>query len=235
MIMLKKISVVFVVLLVFIIAASAAFAGNPDGTGDTNAPAPGAAQNNGSPAGPNVVPDGENPGETGTETAPEDQENAADEGETEDPDAAFRSAIQRVLDAGVPVDNGQFIVTITKPENIGEKMSTYGREFEITGITEYTDVEIKVARLNGETGAYEIIELPDGDEVINAGAGAFSKILELEYGENNLLIIAYRFSEKDESRIQYNSISVTALRRTLEQMLIRFRNSLIDFFSGAVR
>ena len=57
------------------------------------------------------------------------------------------------------------------------------KEFEITGITEYTDVEIKVARLNGETGAYEIIELSDGDEVINAGAGAFSKILELEYGE----------------------------------------------------
>ena len=53
-----------------------------------------------------------------------------------------------------------------------------------------------MARLNGETGAYEIIELPDGDEVINAGAGAFSKILELEYGENNLLIIAYRFSER---------------------------------------
>ena len=146
-----------------------------------------------------------------------------------------RIRIREVLDAGVPVDNGQTIVNITVPENIGERMSIYGREFEISGITEYTDVEIIVARLNGETGVYEILELPDGDDVIYAGAGAFSQILELEYGENNLLIISYRSSEKDESMIQYNSISVTALRRTLEQMLIRVRNTLIDLFGGTVK
>jgi hypothetical protein len=235
-VMFKKLGIIFIVLMVFIIAASAASANNTENAGDTGAPVYNNIQKDGdSLAYPVTAQWSADTGEAKREAASPGSETVGEPVAEEDPDAAFWRAIQEVLDAGVPVDNGQSIVNITVPENIGERMSIYGREFEISGITEYTDVEIIVARLNGETGVYEILELPDGDDVIYAGAGAFSQILELEYGENNLLIISYRSSEKDESMIQYNSISVTALRRTLEQMLIRVRNTLIDLFGGTVK
>ncbi|NMA32969.1 MAG: hypothetical protein GX940_00235, partial [Clostridiaceae bacterium] len=132
---------------------------------------------------------------------------------------------------GVPVDNGQFIMTINVPDNIEEQVSIYGTELDFSGETEYTDIEILIARLNSETGMYQIIELPDGDDMIAAGSGVFSKVIELEYGENNLLIISYRSSEKDATRIQYNSISVMALKEEGRQAAVRTDWSIIDFFS----
>ena len=91
--------------------------------------------------------------------------------------------------------------TINVPDNIEEQVSIYGTELDFSGETEYTDIEILIARLNSETGMYQIIELPDGDDMMAAGSGVFSKVIELEYGENNLLIISYRSSEKDATRI----------------------------------
>ena len=191
----------------------------------------------------NTAPESTNPGETKTGTASgetgtaagtTDTEKADDTENAEDksnPETEFRLSIRKVLEAGVPVDNGQFIMTINVPDNIEEQVNIYGKELDFSGETEYTDIEILIARLNSETGMYQIIELPDGDDMIAAGSGVFSKVIELEYGENNLLIIYYRSSEKDATLIQYNSISVMALKEEGRQAAVRNDWSIIDFFS----
>lgn len=242
--MLKKLGFVFIVLMIFIAAMTAVYAGNDDITGEKTVPASNTAQKNSfANTEQNTVPKSTNPGETKTGTASgetgtaagtTDTEKADDTENAEDksnPETEFWLSIRKVLEAGVPVDNGQFIMTINVPDNIEEQVNIYGKELDFSGVTEYTDIEILIARLNSETGMYQIIELPDGDDMIAAGSGVFSKVIELEYGENNLLIISYRSSEKDATRIQYNSISVMALKEEGRQAAVRTDWSIIDFFS----
>ena len=131
----------------------------------------------------------------------------------EDPDAAFRAAIMKVL-KGQACEQRAIIITIKKPENIEGSITTYETTFEISGETEYTDAEMLIAMLNKESGVYELIELPDGDQAIDASSGAMSTELELEPGEYNLPLIAYRTSEKDPELVQYTPISVTVYRDT---------------------
>lgn len=251
--MLKKLGFVFIVLMIFIAAMTAVYAGNDDVAGENSAPATkvspvnstapvsnAAQKNNAATADQNTAPESTDLGETKTGTVSAETGIAdgtanaekADNTENEtDPETEFRLAIRKVLEEGVPVDNGQFIMTINVPDNIEEQVSIYGTELDFSGETEYTDIEILIARLNSETGMYQIIELPDGDDMIAAGSGVFSKVIELEYGENNLLIISYRSSEKDATRIQYNSISVMALKEEGRQAAVRNDWSIIDFFS----
>jgi len=237
--MLKKLSVVFIVLLIIIAAASVAYAGNPEGIGDTgassktsnvsagttvNAPATspsGTAQKDGgSLAGSNTGGKNAGAGEAITAPATAGKETGAAKAggaeKEEDPDAKLWRAIMKVLESGEPVDNGQLIALITSPENIGDEVTIYEDQgLVISGFTEYTDVELLIARLNKETGVYEIIVLPDGDRTIDTSTGAFSTELELGPGKYNLLLIAYRTSEKDPDRVQYTPISVKVLKSYL--------------------
>lgn len=262
--MIKKLGIVFIVLLIFVAAASVAYAGNPEGTGDTGTPArtytnpaPGtsvyppanvpagmpsgsAQKDGGSQAGSYAGAKNDGTGDAvaapvaadGEVVAGADKTGSADR--KEDPDAAFRAAIMKVLKAGKPVNNGQFIITIKKPENIEGSITTYTYEttFEISGETEYTDAEMLIAMLNKESGVYELIELPDGDQAIDASSGAMSTELELEPGEYNLLLIAYRTSEKDPELVQYTPISVTVYRDTWLNRFMRTGKQIIDWVTG---
>jgi len=238
--MLKKLGIVFIVLLIFIAAASTVYAGHdekgnngaplnttvntPSGTSantpagtPANTPSNNSSQKDGgSQTGSNPAAKSTNPGETKTAAETADKGTAGGTEKVtekkEDPEEAFWRAIRKVLKAGKPVDNGQFIVTITSPEKIDGNITTYDKCFDIAGVTEYTDVEILIAMLNNETGEYEIIDLPDGDKAIDASTGAFQTELELDLGECNLMLIAYRTSEKNPDKVQYNSISVTVYR-----------------------
>lgn len=260
--MIKKLGIVFIVLLIFVAAASVAYAGNPEGTGDTGTPArtytnpaPGtsvyppanvpagmlsgsAQKDGGSQAGSYAGAKNDGTGDAvaapvaadGEAVAGADKTGSADR--KEDPDAAFRAAIMKVLKAGKPVNNGQFIITIKKPENIEGSITTYETTFEISGETEYTDAEMLIAMLNKESGVYELIELPDGDQAIDASSGAMSTELELEPGEYNLLLIAYRTSEKDPELVQYTPISVTVYRDTWWNRFRRTGKQIIDWVTG---
>ena len=271
--MLKKLCVVFIVLLIFIAAVSTAYAKPPE-EGDSgasskttvNAPSGTSATSNasavspassivapanipanlssnnstqkdeGSQTGPNASVKNTAAGDTKTAAASAEKETAGgtekDTEQKEDPDAAFWRAIRKVLESGKPVSNGLSVVTIKKPENIDGDVTTYGKTFEISFESEYTDVEILIAMLNSETGVYETIELPDGDRVLNIGSGALSTELELDPGEYDLLLIAYRTSEKDPERVQYTPISVTVFKDSWWGQFKKTGKQIIDWFSG---
>lgn len=270
--MLKKLSVVFIMLLIFIVAVSAAYAKPEEGNTGTsskttvNAPSGTSATSNaaaalpansivapsnipvslpsnnstqkdgGSQTGSNVAFKTTGTGETKTNAASAEKETSGgtekDKEQKEDPDAAFWRAIRKVLEAGKPVSNGQSVVTIKKPENIEGDVTTYGKTFEISFESEYTDVEILIAMLSSESGMYEIIELPDGDRVLNIGSGALSTELELDPGEYDLLLIAYRTSEKDPEHIQYTPIAVTVFKDSWWAQLKKTGKQIIDWFGS---
>jgi len=89
-----------------------------------------------------------------------------------------------------------------------------------------------IAMLSSESGMYEIIELPDGDRVLNIGSGALSTELELDPGEYDLLLIAYRTSEKDPEHIQYTPIAVTVFKDSWWAQLKKTGKQIIDWFGS---
>lgn len=229
--MIKKLGIVFIVLLIFVAAASVAYAGNPEGTGDAVTPSSrtypnvtsGPAVYTGNvPAGASGSTQKDAGSKPATGSAPAGKETGTSQGKAggaatgEDKEAKFWKAVVKVLEAGEPVDTGQFIVTLTSPEDLENELKLYEDDsLTITGFVEYTDTVVLIAMLNKETGAYELIELPDGDEAIDTGSGAFSTEFKFKPGEYNLLLIAYRASEMDPDRVQYTPISCKVLRSYL--------------------
>lgn len=142
-----------------------------------------------------------------------------DDLEVTGPDAEFFAAIKKVLVEGKPSDNKVTVIEIKKPEKYDEKVSIYSRKFDISVKTEFDDVIFSVARLNNETGEYERIEF-DGEKSIKLACGVVSKEVILEYGTNNLLLISYRDSEKDPSKVQYNIIVVEANKETTDDKAV---------------
>jgi len=155
---------------------------------------------------------------------------------TADPQAEIRESIAKTLKSGDVADNGQFIMTVRNPENISEEVNTYSKRVNIAGSTKYSDLIVLIAKLDKETGTYNIIELPDGDESIPVLSDYFSVELDLEYGENNLLLISYRQSETDTSMIQYNVIKINIYKETIPQKIARatkkFGETVLDIFTG---
>lgn len=153
-----------------------------------------------------------------------------------DPQAEIHASIAKTLKSGDVDDNGQFIMTVRNPENIGEEVNTYSRRVNISGSTRYSDLIVKIAKRNKETGEYYIIELPDGDESIPVLSDYFSVELDLEYGENNLLLISYRKSESDPSMVQYNVIKINIYKETIPQKIARatkkIGETVLDLFTG---
>jgi hypothetical protein len=130
------------------------------------------------------------------------------------PDAEFYAAIKKVLEEGKPVNNEVKIVEITKPDKIDDIVSIYKRNFSISVMTKFDDVIYSVAKLNSDSGKYERIEF-DEEKSIKLTSGTDTKEILLEYGITNFLLIAYRDSEKIESKVQYTVIAVKASKETV--------------------
>jgi len=218
--MVKRLIAVFVFIVIIAVPSMTVFAGNTEGTG-VNAPDVGV------------------PGIT---------EAAAGAGEETEADKArkeFDTEYISALKNGKALDNGQFIMTITKPEN--DKDSTYKKSYVISGKSDYDDVIISVARLNKETGEYELIKNTDGESSWGIGSGIFSTEILLVKGVNNLMIISYRKSEMVAGKIQFNCITVELLPESLAEKIVKkttdignsiskgfdaVKQSVVDIFGG---
>jgi len=194
--MLKKLGSILIIAVMLAVFSMTAFAGNTDGSAS---------------AGSSVE------GITGDAAA--DEQNVAAETEEDIARKRFYSEYESVLKNGVALDNGQFIMTITKPEK--DKDSTYKKSYIISGKSEFDDVVISVARLNRKTGEYELIRNTDGDISWGIGSGIFSTEILLVDGVNNLLFISYRKSEMVEGKIQFNSITVELLPESITDKITK--------------
>jgi len=194
--MLKKIGSILITAVILAVSSMTVFAGNTDGSEIVSVPA----------------------GEiTGDPDA--DSQNVVVETEEDLARKRFYSEYDSTLKNGAALDNGQFIMTITKPEN--NKDSTYKKSYIISGKSEFDDVVISAARLNRKTGEYELIRNTDGDSSWGIGSGIFSTEIILIDGVNNLLFISYRKSEMDEGKIQFNSITVELLPESITEKVTR--------------
>ncbi len=194
--MLKKLSAVLIVAVMLAAFSMTVFAGSTDGSGSVGFPAEG------------IVGD-----------SAADMQNVAMETEEDIAIKRFESEYWDTLKKGTALDNGKFIMTITKPEN--DKDSTYKKSYIISGKSEYDDVVISVARLNRETGEYELIHNTDGDSSWGIGSGIFSTEILLVEGVNNLMVVSYRESEMVEGKIQFNSITVELLPESISDKVTR--------------
>lgn len=214
--------IAFLVFIVIITASSmAVFAGNTEGTG---ADASG----------------------TGMSGITADAEaGAGEETESDKARKEFNDKYINALKDGKALDNGQFIMTITKPEN--DKDSTYKKSYVISGKSAYDDVVISVARLNRDTGEYELIKNTDGESSWGIGSGVFSTEILLVKGVNNLMFISYRKSEMVAEKIQFNSVTVELLPESLAEKIVKkatdignninkgfdaVKQSVVDIFGG---
>lgn len=219
--MVKRLIAFLLFIVIMVVSSIAVFAGNTDETG-ANAS--------------DVVMSGT------TESA---EVNAEKETEADKARKEFDSRYISVLKNGEALDNGQFIMTITKPEN--DKDSTYKKSYVISGKSEYDDVVISVARLNRDTGEYELITNTDGERSWGIGSGVFSTEILLVKGVNNLMLISYRKSEMVAEKIQFNSITVELLPESLAEKIVKkttdignsiskgfesVKQSVVDIFGG---
>ncbi len=248
--MFKKLVVIITALIICISSSMVVFAGNTEGSGAAGSPVYNSivksseqkveADNNDS------KDTTENQRETalsstaaeGTEKKAEDAEQKSQDAEkkAEDPDAEVKKVINEALISGDITDNGQFIMNINNPENIDVITNTYSKKLNISGNTEYDDLVVLLARFNRASGIYEIMDLPDGDESIQVLSGYFSIELDLELGENKLLLISYRSTEEAEAMIQYNVITTNFYKETIPQKIVRstieLGEAVLEFFTG---
>lgn len=194
--MLKKLGAILIVAVMLAVFSVTVFAGNTDGSVSDGLPAVGI---------------------TGNTAA--DVQNVVVETEEEIARKRFDSEYWGTLKNGTALDNGKFIMTITKP--VDDKDSTYKKSYIISGKSDYDDVVISVARLNRKTGEYELIRNTDGDSSWGIGSGIFSTEILLIDGVNNLMFVSYRKSEMIEGKIQFNSITVELLPESLSDKVTR--------------
>ncbi len=194
--MIKKLGAVLIAVLILLAFSMTVFAGNTEGSGGVGLSAEGI-----------------------TSAPAPDIQNAAVETEEDIARKHFDSEYWGTLKNGAALDNGKFIMTITKPEN--DKDSTYKRSYILSGKSDYDDVVISIARLNRKTNEYELISNTDGDKSWGIGSGIFSTEILLIDGVNNLMFISYRKSEMVEGKIQFNSITVELLPESLTDKITR--------------
>ena len=130
----------------------------------------------------------------------------------------FEAKIQSILKKGQAMDNGDFIMTITRPEN--DKDSTYYKTYNITGKSDYDDLIVSIFRYDEKTGEYVPMTNTDGESSWEC-LGIFSTDIELEIGANTIMIHAYRKSEMTASRLQVNCFTIERLPEKIAERVVK--------------
>jgi hypothetical protein len=202
--MLKKIIAMTIALVIIASFTMTVFAGYDESSGGASAPTSAAAA---------AARSGSVSKEAASADKGKSKKSTYDDFDMTGPDAEFYESIKKVLEEGKPVNNDLKIVEITKPDKA--EISIYDKKFGISVITEYDDVVFSVAKLNAVTGKYERIAF-DGEKSIKLACGTGSAEVILGYGTNNLLIISYRNSDKQASKVQYNAVVVKVSKETAD-------------------
>lgn len=118
-------------------------------------------------------------------------------------------------------DTRQFLVNITRPEG---NESTFKKSYVVSGNTDLEDVMVELYKLNKSTNYYEPFENTDGFSRWTVGSsGIFMKEVKLDYGANDIMIVAKRGSEK-----QVNTFKVTVLDASLKDKIRNGVNSISE-------
>lgn len=225
--MVKKSSMLLIIFVLAALFSMPVFAGNTEGTGIAGTTGTGSLTGtigNTSNAGTRITSNAGTGLATGAATgAGEGALGKTDEAPVEEDVldeaavklALFNEALAKALKEGQALNTGEVIMTITRPDM--DKYSTYKKTYIISGNSEHKDVVISIARLNRSKKEYEIIANTNGETSWGIGASRiFSKEIDLEAGVNNLMFVSYRKSEMEESKIQYNSVTIS-----LQEELVR--------------
>ena len=185
-------------------------AGTPDGTADAAAGATGDNANAGKKAGSDKDAVSGQAAEQNKAAAEEKKPNLDD-------------IIKELMGKGKAINNDLGIIEITSPEE--DKESTYYEAYVLSGNTEYSDVVVHIARYNEETGGYEWIKNTDGESSWEIGSiRIFTKEITLNKGANEIMIISYRLSQKEEAKadnVQFNCFTVEKLDKSIKDGIIK--------------
>lgn len=243
--MLKKISTIFIVLIIISLSSVSVFAGQTEDAFGSDITAAGSktsvTSNTGNTAsnttsapssttGAATSVTGSTSGNTtagknavsgkGTVTGQTTEQNKA-AAEEKKPD--FESFINAVMKKGNAVNNSLDIITITSPEK--DKESTYEETYILSGNTKHSDVAVTIARYNEETGEYERIKNTDGESSWEIGSiRIFTKEIMLNKGTNKIMIISYRASQKEEAtvdNVQFNCFTIEKLDKSIKDEIIK--------------
>ncbi|MGI6668273.1 MAG: hypothetical protein ACOX4M_02180 [Acetivibrionales bacterium] len=130
----------------------------------------------------------------------------------------FEEKVRSILKNGQAIDNGDFIMTITRPEN--DRDSTYYKTYNITGKSDYNDVVISIFRYDEDTGEYVPMTNTDGESSWDC-LGIFSTDIKLEIGANKIMIHAYRKSEMVASKLQVNCFTIERLPEKIAERVVK--------------
>ena len=154
-------------------------------------------------------------------------------------DDSFQAALDRIVRSKNIEETPQFLVTITRPASNEMVRNTTGRSYIISGITARSDITVVLAIRDEATGNYNYFKNTEGFSSWNIGSiGIFTKEVSLNQGPNNLKIIAYRNSEKENlevgKNVQVNYFTVTVLRETMRERFINTFDKINDMIRGII-
>jgi hypothetical protein len=130
----------------------------------------------------------------------------------------FEDAVRSILKKGQAMDNGDFIMTITRPEN--DRDSTYFKTYNVTGRSDYSDLVVSIFKYDEEVGEYVPMTNTDGESSWDC-LGIFSTDIELAVGANKIMIHAYRKSEMVASKLQVNCFTIERLPVKIAERVVK--------------
>lgn len=230
--MLKKVSAILLVLIIMTVSSVAAFAYPTDDGSSTTQPAINSGfQQNGSYIGEAITSNDDITSEDAvTSESAITTESAITSESAIDAESAittkkqdFEKVFNSVLEDGMAVNNGQFNMTITSPDE--DKNSTYMKSYVLSGNSKYNDVVISIAKYNEDTNKYEPMYNTDGESSWEIGDfRLFSKEIILAKGINKIKIISHRTSQMEEAlleNIQVNCFTIELLNDSIIKKVIR--------------
>lgn len=237
--MLKKISAIFIVLILISLSSVSVFAGQTEDAFGSDITAAGSktsvTSNTGNTASNTTSAPSSTTGAATTVTgstggnttagknAVSGQTTEQNKAAAEEKKPDFESFINAVMKKGNAVNNGLDIITITSPEI--DKESTYEETYILSGNTKHSDVAVTIARYNEETGEYERIKNTDGESSWEIGSiRIFTKEIMLNKGTNKIMIMSCRASQKAEAtmdNVQINCFTIEKLDKSIKDEIIK--------------
>lgn len=212
----KKIFVGTLILIIIVAFSTSVFAGKTGGAGRTGPDSAAGTRDN-------VLPgNASEGGVVGIQKSNASESDVKETTEDEVVDAAlkeFEDAVRSILKNGQAIDNGDFIMTITRPEN--DKDSTYYKTYNVTGINDYNDLVVSIFRYDENINEYVPMTNTDGQSSWDCLPGLFSKDIELEIGANKIMIHAYRKSEMIASGLQVNCFTIERLPEEIAERVVK--------------
>jgi len=218
--MVKKLSSIILIFIILAVSSTAVFAVPPDGGGAAIKPATTGEVNASNSLTEKSVTGESNAIEVDAAT----QESNAGEKKTEVVKKIdFKAVFDKTMKAGATVNKK--IITMTSPDPLKEKDSTYKKAYILSGHSEYSDVIVAIAKYNKDTDEYERMYNTDGESMWEIGDfRLFSKEITLTEGVNKIMVMACKKSQAQDSvmdNVQVNCFTVELLNDSILGNLIK--------------